>query len=47
VTVLGAGEKGDKLAVAARVAGQFPGSPVELEFAFSLRDGKIAELAVQ
>ncbi len=46
-TVLSAREDGDKLAVATRVAGQFPGSPVELEFAFSLRDEKIAELAVQ
>ncbi|PTX92113.1 polyketide cyclase [Verrucomicrobia bacterium LW23] len=45
-SVLGAEQKGDVLAVAVSVAGQFPGSPVELDFEFSLRDEKIAELAV-
>ena len=47
VTVLGAQENGDKLSVAARVAGQFPGSPAELGFELSLRDGKIAELGIR
>jgi hypothetical protein len=47
VTVLGARENGEKLAVAVRVAGQFPGSPAELGFELSLRDGKIAELGIQ
>lgn len=32
--------------VTTRVSGNFPGSPVELDFAFTLRDGKIANLDV-
>ena len=47
VKVISARENGDKLAVAVRVAGQFPGSPVELEFELSLHHGKIAELRIQ
>ena len=47
VTVLSARENGDQLAVTARVAGQFPGSPVELEFNLTLRHGRIAKLAIQ
>lgn len=46
-TVIRAQEKDAKIAVAVRVTGQFPGSPVELEFEFSLRDGKISELSIQ
>ena len=45
-SVVGAQQKGDKLAVTVNVAGQFPGSPIELDFEFSLRGEKIAELAV-
>ncbi len=33
--------------VIARVSGNFPGSPVELEFTFTLRDQKIARLEIQ
>jgi hypothetical protein len=45
-SVVGAQQQGDKLAVAVSVTGQFPGSPVELDFEFYLRDEKIAELTV-
>src|SRR6187402_959797 len=43
-SVVGAQQNGDKLAVTVNVSGQFPGSPIELDFEFSLRGGKIAEL---
>lgn len=46
-TVMSAQEKGDQLFVAARVTGDFPGNSADLEFAFSLRDGKIAELSIR
>lgn len=39
-------EKDGRLVVTARVEGDFPGSPVELEFAFRLEGGKIRELVV-
>lgn len=39
-------ESDGKHIVTARVSGNFPGSPVELDFAFTLRDGKIANLDV-
>lgn len=45
-SVIGAKEMGGVLTVAVSVAGQFPGSPVVLDFEFSLRDEKIAELTV-
>lgn len=32
--------------VTSRVSGPFPGSPVELDFHFTLRDGKISRLAI-
>jgi len=46
-TALNARQNGEKLAVAVRVTGQFPGSPAELEFEFTLRQEGIAELAIQ
>jgi hypothetical protein len=46
-SVVSAQKKGDKLAVAVSVTGQFPGSPVELNFEFALRNEKIAELTIQ
>ncbi len=46
-TVISATEKDDKQALKVCVAGQFPGSPVELEFEFLLRDGMIKELTIQ
>ena len=45
-SVVSAQQKGDKVGVTVSVTGQFPGSPVELDFEFSLRDEKIAELSV-
>lgn len=46
-TVLSTHEKGNIIAVKARVSGKFPGSPLELEFEFTLRDQKISELKIQ
>ena len=39
-------EKAGRTVLTARVAGQFPGSPVELRFVFGLKDGRIASLEV-
>lgn len=36
----------DEVTVRNRVSGDFPGSPVELNFAFTLRDGQIARLNI-
>jgi hypothetical protein len=33
--------------VTARVSGTFPGSPVELDFVFTIRNGKIGHLEIQ
>lgn len=38
---------GEDATLTVKVAGQFPGSPVELEFDFRLREGKISHLAIQ
>jgi hypothetical protein len=46
-TALAAAEEDGNLIVTARVSGQFPGSPIELNFAFVLRDGAIAQLKIQ
>lgn len=45
-TVLRARHEGDQLAVSVQVTGQFPQSPIELDFDFTLRAGKIAALTV-
>jgi hypothetical protein len=47
VTVLTAAAADDNFIVTARVSGKFPGSPIELNFAFVLRDGAIAQLKIQ
>jgi hypothetical protein len=39
-------EADGKTVLTARVAGQFPGSPVELRFAFGLANGRIASLEI-
>jgi hypothetical protein len=39
-------ERADALEVRAKVAGQFPGSPVTLTFAFRLKDSQIAVLEI-
>jgi hypothetical protein len=46
-TVISAREDGGNIAVEVRVAGQFPGSPVELKFQFSLRNDSIAQLTIK
>lgn len=45
-TVLSTNKEGEKIDVAVRVAGQFPGSPIELTFVFLLRNDAIAELSI-
>jgi ketosteroid isomerase-like protein len=44
--VLDAVENGGKTVVRCRVSGDFPGSPVELRYAFMLAGGKIASLEI-
>ena len=39
-------QKEGKTVVMARVAGKFTGSPLDLQFVFSIKDGKIASLEV-
>lgn len=46
-TVTHALQDGEKTALTVKVAGQFPGSPVELKFDFFLRQGKIAQLSIE
>ena len=46
-TVLGSKERDGAEVVTATVAGNFPGSPIELDFVFTLRNGKIAALRVE
>lgn len=46
VEPLWAETSGDKWSVRARVEGNFPGSPVELDFAFTLRGEEIVRLEV-
>ena len=46
VEALGVEEKNGRHLVDARVTGTFPGSPVELHFAFTLRDGQILSLEI-
>jgi hypothetical protein len=43
---LGSESLGDRTIVQCKVSGDFPGSPVTLRFAFTLRDGKIARLEI-
>ena len=47
VEPLACAEKGDKIIVTNRLTGNFPGSPVELEFAFTLDGNKIASLEIR
>ena len=47
VEVVGvAGDKAGRLIVTGRVSGNFPGSPVDLRYGFTLADGKIARLEI-
>ena len=47
IKVVGAAETGGETIVRGLVSGNFPGSPVELAFAFVLKDGVIAALEVR
>ena len=40
-------EKDGKTIVTNRLTGNFPGSPIELEFVFTLKDNKIASLEIR
>ncbi|SRR5260221_7919403 len=46
VSVISAMRVDDKIIMKAKVSGDFPGSPVDLHFAFTLRDDKIARLEI-
>ena len=43
---LASAQKGDKVTVTNRLTGDFLGSPIDLEFVFTLADGKIASLEI-
>src|SRR5688572_25407402 len=45
-TVTALTETGAQNVATAQVSGNFPGSPVELRYRFTLKDGKIAALAI-
>ena len=47
VEVIGAKGSGSQVALSVRISGSFTGSPIELEYAVTLRDGKIATLNIQ
>jgi hypothetical protein len=47
VEVIDIAEMDDKTIVTGRVAGNFPGSPVELRYAFTLAGEKIARLEIR
>jgi hypothetical protein len=40
-------EEGSKIIVTNRLAGNFPGSPIELEFVFTLKGDKIVSLEIR
>lgn len=46
LTVMHAAVNGDDVSLAVAVAGQFPGSPVTLDYQFRLRGGKISSLTI-
>ena len=45
--VLTARAQANGLLLTARVSGSFPGSPVDLDYAITLRDGKISSLKIE
>ena len=47
IKVIAASEKDGETIVRGLVSGKFPGSPIELDFAFALKDGVIAALEVR
>jgi hypothetical protein len=46
VDVIDVAETGGQTIVTGRVSGNFPGSPVDLRYVFTLEDGKIARLEI-
>jgi ketosteroid isomerase-like protein len=46
VEPLASAQKGDKIVVTNRLTGKFPGSPIELEFVFTLDGDKIVSLEI-
>jgi hypothetical protein len=46
VEPLGISQEGTRVTVAAKVSGNFPGSPVQLDHVFQLIDGKIQSLEI-
>jgi hypothetical protein len=44
--IRGSTSDGDRTVVTAKVSGTFPGSPIELRYAFTLQDGLITSLAI-
>ena len=46
VEPLSMSERDGKTVVVCKLSGNFPGSPINLNFAFELRDGKIASLKI-
>ena len=42
----GATEAGEQAIATAQVSGSFPGSPAQIRYRFTLKDGKIAALAI-
>jgi len=44
--VLSVETRGDEIVTTSRISGDFPGSPAELHFAFTLRNGQIAKLNI-
>lgn len=47
VEVIGMREADGAFVTTGRVSGTFPGSPLELEYSFTVNDGKISHLAIQ
>jgi len=47
IELLAYSQKDDKTIVTNRLTGNFPGSPIELEFVFTLEDNKIANLEIR
>ena len=46
-TLMRTSVQGDQVTLSVAVAGQFPGSPVTLEYDMRLRDGKISSLTIE
>ena len=47
LTVMRTSVRGDDVSLSVAVSGQFPGSPVTLDYLLHLRDGKISALTIE